>query len=54
MKLKKEIRAAILAKDKNHEYGPDGFCLHCKCHRTDTLYMSNHLCPVLMSGKKKN
>ena len=46
MKLDKKTRAAILAKNKNHSCGVDGFCIHCKTvHRTD--WKQNNLCPKL-------
>jgi hypothetical protein len=46
-----KIRQAILDKDKNHEFGSDGFCIHChRMHRTD--WRKNDLCPTLLKKKK--
>jgi hypothetical protein len=42
-------KAAILAKNLNHIWGPDGFCTLChNVHRTDLR--QNNLCPQLMKG----
>lgn len=48
-KISKAVRAAILSKDKNHEFGKDGFCLLCPMHRTD--WRQNDLCPALLKEK---
>lgn len=46
-KLKSSQRAAMLAKDKNHPWGKDGFCTLChNVHRTD--FRENDLCPKLL------
>ena len=48
MKLPKAVREAILAKDKNHVFGRDGFCLNChNMHRTD--FRPNDLCPKMFN-----
>ena len=46
-KLAPHIRAAILSKKKNHNWGKDGFCTYgCRTHQTDMK--PNNLCPKLM------
>ena len=49
-KLDKGTHENILSKDKNHDFGKDGFC-KCGKHRTD--FSKNNLCKLKTSIKKE-
>ena len=49
--LYKETRENILSKDKNHDFGKDGFCSKCRTHRTD--WRKNDLCKSKTDVKKE-